>query len=74
MIKTTLIALMSVGVLGTGATTLTPETMSPRNLELAAGSARITIGVDGIQTQAADKAEFAIALCTETGRVFTVRF
>ncbi len=69
MIKITLITLISAGVIGTGAQTLTPQT-----LDIAAGAMVVQLSSDGVNIDAAASPDFAVTLTTKGNRAFTVRF
>lgn len=68
MIKLALISIVGAGVVGTGAHTLTPQT-----LEIAAGSVVFELGADGLEIDAAIRPDFAVTLTTKGDRAFTVR-
>lgn len=69
MIKITLATLLGAGVIGTGAQTLTPQ-----SLEIAAGSVVFELGSNGLNIDAAIHPDFAVTLTTKGERAFTVRF
>lgn len=69
MIKITLVTLMSAGIIGTGA-----QTLSPQDLELAAGNVSVTVSGEGFETAVNTKPEYAIRLSLKSGRSVALRF
>lgn len=69
MIKIALLTFMSVGLIGTGA-----HTISPQELELAAGSVSVTVSGDGFETVVNTKPDYAIRLSLQSGRSVALRF
>lgn len=69
MIKIIFASLIGAGAIGTGAHTLTPQT-----LEISAGSVVFEVGADGLNIDAASRPDFAVTLTTKGDRAFTVRF
>jgi len=69
MIKIALLTLISAGLIGTGA-----HTLSPQELELAAGSVSVTASSDGFETVVNTQPEYAIRLSLKSGRSIALRF
>lgn len=69
MIKTALVTLMGAGIIGTGS-----QTLSPQDLELAAGSVSVTLSAEGFETVVNTKPEYAIRLSMKSGRSVALRF
>ncbi len=68
MFKAITITALSAGVLGTGATTLTPQT-----LEISAGALIVEVGSEGLNFDVNAKPDFGFTLTTKGDRQFTVR-
>ena len=69
MIKIALVTLMSAGIIGTSA-----QTLSPQELELAAGSVSVTVSSEGFETVVNTQPEYAIRLSLKSGRSVALRF
>ena len=69
MIKVTLIPLMGVGGLG-----LNADHLTPKSVELNAGTIIISADAEGIKTDINNETDFAIKLNTKKGRVIAIRF
>jgi len=71
MIKTTLIALIGTGVLGTGAV---QADIAPKTVEMTAGFVKVEFGgADGFNTSFAKTMEFNVKLESEDGKTVTIR-
>ena len=68
MFKITLITLISAGVVGTSAHTISPEAV-----ELNTGPVMLEMGVDGFIVKASEKPDFAISLRTKNHQKFSIR-
>jgi|GEM_PF-2453049 len=69
MIKITLLTLMSAGLIGTGA-----QTLSPQELELAAGNVSVMASSEGFETVMNTKPEYAIRISLKSGRSVALQF
>lgn len=69
MIKMTLATLIGAGLIGTGAQTLTPKA-----LDVTAGSVKIELAGQGFKIDTAATPDFAVTLKTKGERTFTLRF
>ena len=71
MIKTGLIALISTGVIGTGAV---KADLTPKSAELTAGFFIVELGgEDGFNTRFTEKMEFCLSLKTDDGKRLNFR-
>jgi len=69
MIKATILVLAGAGIVGTGG-----QAVSPKALELSAGTVAYQITTDGVETSPKQSPEFGITLITKGDRQVTIRF
>lgn len=68
MIKALTITLIGAGVIGTGAQTVTPQTV-----EISAGVIAMEFGGEGFNVSVNETAEFGVTVSTANDRQFTIR-
>ena len=74
MLKTIAVTLIGAGIIGTGAQTLPVDPVSPKTVELTAGTLMVQVGGKGISTKRAKEPGFAITVRLVKDQTLTLKF
>ena len=69
MVKTAIVTLAGVGVLGTGG-----QAIAPQSLEISTGAVTTEITKDGVESRKSASPEFGITWVTQSNKQITIRF